>query len=44
MYDLAIRVVLGLGDCADGGEERGIGGARGICIGATAWMDRKAMK
>ena len=34
-----MRVVLGLGDGAGGGEGRSVGG-RGVCVGiaAAAWM------
>ena len=41
MYDLAIRVVLGLGDGAGGGEGGGVWGGGGVSLGATAWMARK---
>ena len=37
MCEFAIRVVLGLGDGAGGGERRGVAGG-GVGIAAAAWM------
>ena len=43
--ELAIRVVLSLGDDAGGGEGGDAGGrGGGILIGATAWMAKKVTR
>ena len=44
MHELAIRVVLGLGDGAGGRESGGVGGGGGGLHGATASMASKVMR